>query len=611
MAVESRVVANEVPAESDPAERPDRRDGFSPIQAYGALGDGRTVALVALDGRIDWWAIPSLDAPPAFCALLDPEDGGSFSLAPTAEVRSLERRYVEESNVLQTTFTTEQGVVRVTDALNVGDAGILPWSELARRVEGVSGEVEMAWAADVGTRMASARPWTTQSHGRPIIRVADQSIAVITDGAGELEVDGGRVAGRFTTRPGSSHLVALVATDDEPLFLPRPSQVAERVEATTDQWSKWVRHVQYEGRWEEAVRRSALVLKILTSGRTGAIAAAATTSLPETIGGDRNYDYRYAWSRDMSFTIGAMLRIGLNEEVHGSLSWLLSTVEKTAPDIHVFYTVGGEVAEQEEEVPIRGYRDSRPVRSGNRAASQTQLGTYGDLLDPVWSYVDHGNHLDENTAHMVGACADRVCDAWKSEDSGIWELPERGHYTISKIGCWVALDRACRLAEAGQLATNRRHRWELERHSIAEWVRHHCWSPEKRSYTFAAGSDDLDAAVLLAARTGFDRGERLASTVEAVRAELGRGPLLYRYSQMVGKEGAFLACSFWMVEALAALGQIDEATSLMDELVALSNDVGLYSEEMDPTTGDMLGNFPQALTHLALITAAVMVRDSR
>jgi GH15 family glucan-1,4-alpha-glucosidase len=302
-----------------------------------------------------------------------------------------------------------------------------------------------------------------------------------------------------------------------------------------------------------------------------------------------------------------MVHLGMDEEVQAVVNWLLGTIRRTSPHLHVFYALDGSVPEAQQELKAPGYRGSRPVRSGNGAAKQTQLGCFGDLFDTVLRYVRAGHLLDPGTGRMLADLADRCCDLWPTEDSGIWELEDYQHYTISKMGCWVALDRAVRLAEMGEIATGHADRWTREAQAVKAWVDEHCWSEAKRSYTFYAGTDDLDAATLLAGRTGFDRGERLAGTVRAVRAELGRGPLLYRYTGMEKEEGAFLACTFWLVSALVALGEPAEARALMDEAVTLVNDVGLLAEQMDPETGEMLGNVPQALSHLALVNAAAAI----
>lgn len=587
----------------------ERAAGFAPIEAYAAIGDGRTVALVATDGRIDWWPLPTVDAPPVFSSLVS-EDGGVLRLAPRDARWSCSRRYVHRTNVLETTYTTGSGIATVVDSLNTSSTGQLPWVELARVVEGVQGNVELEWEVVPGSQFRTARPWGETVRGVPVLHVGDQTLGIVVTGAAEAHLEGTRAHGRIATSPGSRHVLAVVATDDEPLFLPTAARIAKRSGETVRWWRSWDERVRYDGPWQEAVRRSALVLKLLTFGATGAILAAPTTSLPEAIGGERNYDYRFAWVRDMAFAIGAMRRLDVEEEVHASLSWLLDTVRRTAPDVHVFYTLDGKVADVEDEVvPVSGYRGSRPVRSGNRAEHQTQLESFGALFDPVWAYVEEGNQLDERTSSRLARCADRVCDIWTHPDAGLWELTEARQYTASKVGCWTALDRAVRLAAAGQLPCHHRRRWEAERDEVAEWVREHCWSPTKRAYTFYAGTDDLDAAVLLSARIGFDRGDRMRSTIDALKKELARGPLMYRYSGMAGEEGAFLACSFWLVEGLALTGQVDEASTLMDELCSLANDVGLYSEEMDPSTKAMLGNFPQALTHLALVNAAAVVHE--
>ncbi len=362
------------------------------------------------------------------------------------------------------------------------------------------------------------------------------------------------------------------------------------------------------------VVRSALTIKALTLGTTGAIVGAATTSLPEKVGGKRNFDYRFAWIRDASFALDSMSRLGLSEEVHGSLSWLLSAVAQDSPDLRVFYALDGSVVGAEMiDVDAPGYQGSRPVHVGNSAASQTQLGCFGDLLDAVWRHVQSGGRLDAATATMVGSLADRVWDLWPTPDAGLWELGATEQYTISKIGCWVALDRALRLAGAGQLTSPSLDRWRAERDEIREWIDTRCWSETRRSYTFYAGTDDLDAAVLLAARTGYcvPDDPRLSTTIDAIRAELAaEGPLLFRYSGQEGKEGAFLACSCWLVEALVHAGRTGEAAELLAGVVERANDVGLYTEEMDPDSGDLLGNIPQTLSHLAVIGAATALAQA-
>jgi GH15 family glucan-1,4-alpha-glucosidase len=584
-----------------------RSGPWAPLGEYGVIGDGRTIALVAGDGRVDWWPLPALDAPPVFAALLDPERGGHLDLRPRGSF-TVSRRYLEDTNVLQTTFQTAAGIARVTDALAVGRTGELPWTELVRRVDGVSGEVEMRWALRPGSRFESAQPWIERRDDALLAHCGDQHIAVLCHGVGEAHTEPYAVTGEFRTGPGSRSTLAFAANDDAPIYLPRLEHLDDHLEATTAWWRGWTQQLTYEGPWLAAVRRSALALKLLQYRPTGALAAAATTSLPERIGGDRNYDYRYMWVRDAAYTIDALLRLNLHEEVQAAITFLLRCARNTDRDLKVFYTLRGDVPGAEATLSAAGYRDSRPVRAGNDAAEQTQLGTFGDLFDAVWRYTQAGHILDSATGRLLADLADRCCDLWRNEDAGLWELHVDRHYTISKMGCWVALDRALKLHDAGQIPATHAQRWRDERDAVHTWVDRNCWSDTKQSYTFYAGSDDLDAATLLAGQIDFDRGDRLAGTVAAVGRELAEGAFVYRYTGMQDAEGAFLACSFWLVSALAALGRRAEATARMTAAVGLCTELGLLTEEVDPSTGEFLGNLPQALSHLALVNAAFACR---
>ncbi|MGH9093459.1 MAG: glycoside hydrolase family 15 protein, partial [Acidimicrobiales bacterium] len=345
--------------------RPAARDegGFVPIADYAVLGDGRTAALVASDGRLDWWPFPTLDSPPLCAAVVDPDRGGHLLLAPT-EPYEVERRYVEGTNVLQATYTTRSGVATVTTALSSGSAGRLPWTELAARVEGERGEVPMRWELVPGDRFRQASPWVRSWHGVPVATVGDQTVAVVVGGAAPGTAEPGRAHGTLTAVPGGRVVLGVVATDAEPLFLPSPSAVDDRIDRTVASWRRWSALLDVPPPWEAAVRRSALALKTLLAEDTGAIAAAATTSLPEAVGGAKNWDYRFAWVRDTSFTLDALINLGLHEEVHGAVSWLLEAVRRNGPDLHVFYTLDGGVETAERRLDIPGYRHSQPVRDG-------------------------------------------------------------------------------------------------------------------------------------------------------------------------------------------------------------------------------------------------------
>jgi GH15 family glucan-1,4-alpha-glucosidase len=580
-------------------------DGYADLRTYAAIGDGRTIALVARDGCIDWLPLPDIDGEPAFGALLDAENGGCVELRPVDDGFTVRREYVPTTNVLATTFTTATGSVRVTDALNTGVTGRLPWSELARRVQGLEGTVRLRAAVRPGTCLNTAAPWVHDTVHGPVLRVGALTMAVRTLGAGDVVTGDRSIETTFTTVTGSRHLLALVATAEQPLFLPPAETIDEGVDRTIERWETWSRTFSWDGPWADAVLRSALVLKLLLHGPTGSMVAAVTTSLPESRDdGRRNWDYRYAWVRDSAYSLTALFRFGLREETHGAISWLLSTVRRHGPEPRVFYTLAGDPADGVHERDVPGWRGRGPVVDGNPAADQLQLGVYGDLFSLVALYVEHGNVLDTDAGRMLAGIADLACDRWQSKDSGMWELPEQRHYTTSKLGCWQALTKAVELAEAGQIPGDPS-RWRAEAERIRDWVDRHGWSEERGAYVWYPGSDQLDASILLHAISGFDRGKRMSATLDALREELGTGPWLHRYSGAAEVEGAFLATSFWLVSALHLCGRTEEACALMDELVGSANDVGLLTEMIDPPTGDLLGNLPQALSHLALVNAAI------
>jgi GH15 family glucan-1,4-alpha-glucosidase len=582
------------------------------IESYAPIGDGRTVALIGLDGSVDWLPLPELTSTPVFARLLDSETGGCLELAPTEEFETT-RRYIPDTNVLETTFTTARGTVKVTDAMVSGVAGRMPWAELARRIDGIDGTVPMAWRIHPGTSLRTASPWIERTQHGDVIRSGKTALVVVgfehgPDAPDPDGTSGPRLTGSFTTSAGSRHLIALAATHDEPLHLPDPRNVDIGIDRTIDNWRHWSEVFSYEGPWQERIQRSALALKLLIFSPTGAIAAAATTSLPENPEGGKNWDYRYAWVRDLAYTAHALVRFGLREETHAALSWMLRTIREHGPELHVMYTLNGDLVPDAQDYPVPGWRGNQPVVTGNPAREQLQLGVYGDLMAICRTYVDAGNVLDIGTARMLAGVADRTCDLWRNPDSGMWELPEERHYTSSKMGCWKALDDAVALAESGAIPGSAE-RWKAERERIRLWIEENCWSEVKSAYVFYAGSEELDASVLLHAPTGFDRGERMSTTIDALSAELGAGPLLYRYSGVSAEEKTFVACAFWRAEALACVGRHDEALDLVDQLVALANDVGIYAEMIDADDGTAWGNTPQALSHLAFIATVLTIRD--
>ncbi len=594
------------------AGAPIRIDGYAPIRDYAAIGDGRTVALVARDGSIDWLPLPDLDSASVFGAILDAERGGRFQLAPEVPFE-VERRYRPGTNVLETTFRTDHGAIRITDALTLPGARLGPLRELQRRVEGLSGRVPMRWRVEPRFGYAGWPVRTGRRSGIPVASAAGTSLAVCPFNAGEPEVGPQEIGGRFEAVEGTSATIALCAAHQEPLVFPLRDELEARLERTAATWREWVQGRSFDGPWREAVMRSLLTLKLLVFAPSGAVAAAATTSLPEGLGGERNWDYRFSWLRDSAFTLHAFLELGCPREAHAYFWWLMHASQLTHPRLQVLYRLDGGTRAPERELALAGYRGSRPARIGNAAADQLQLDTYGELLQTASLYALAGNTVDRDVARRLAKIADLVCGIWPRPDAGIWEVrSEPLQFTQSKMMCWVALDRAIGLAERGVLSNGHVDSWRRERDRIRDFVERECWSEEKRSYVRVAGGEELDASVLLGVllRYGDGNADRLAETVDALRGGLAQGPFVLRYSGddgLSGSEGAFLTCSFWLAEALARVGRIDEAAELMDELVALGNDVGLYAEELDPETGEFLGNIPQGLSHLALISAAVAI----
>jgi GH15 family glucan-1,4-alpha-glucosidase len=579
------------------------------------IGDGRTAALVAADGSIDWLCLPDLDSGSVFGALLDAERGGAFRLAPT-EPYDAERRYLDHSNLLETTYRTSRGIVRVTDAMPLPLSGLAPTRELARSIEGLSGEVAMRWSVEPRFGYGQSRTQIGRRLGVPVASAGPDAMAILSFEAGEPQVSAETIEGQLTARAGAQALLALSMAHGDPLVFSPRSAIERRTAGTLEYWRSWSKQRSYEGPWRDAVVRSALALKLLIHAPSGAIAAAATTSLPEEVGGVRNWDYRYSWIRDSSATLDALLSLGCPSEGEAFFWWLLHAAQLTHPQVNVLYRLDGRAGLPESELDLSGYQGSRPVRIGNAAAPQRQLDVYGHLLQTAWLFVEAGGQLSADTSSRLASMADLVCSIWSEEDSGIWEV--RGltrHFTQSKMMCWVALDRACRLAADGHIPAKNASRWLAEAGAIRQFLSDRCWSSERESYLRFPGASETDAGILLPILIGYganDERERVMATVRSIRAELGSGPHLHRYrgeDGLPGQEGAFLACSFWLVDALGRLGEIEEASELMEDLLAQSNDVGLYAEEIDPASGAFLGNFPQGLVHLALINAAVTLHQ--
>ena len=593
-----------------------RSDGYAPIRDYALIGDGRTTALVATDGSIDWLCLPNVDSPAVFARVLDARRGGSFQLEP-ADPYEVERRYQQDSNVLETTFTTAQGSIRVTDSMTLtDDRRLSPFRELTRKVEGLSGRVPVRWAFEPRFEYGERSPQLSRRAGRWFAECGRNAIALSAWDAGEPEANGTTIGAELELEQGQTALIALAAAHEQPVVLPGRADTEGRLERTERFWPEWAGRVEYDGPWRDAVVRSALMLKLLVFAPSGAIVAAPTASLPEWIGGSRNWDYRFTWLRDASWTLDALIRLGLDDEAHAFFWWFMHASRLTQPRLQILYKVDGSTHTKEHDLDnLEGYLGSSPVRVGNGAVDQVQLDVYGSVLESIWLYVQEVGHLDGETGRDVAKIADYVTEHWSDRDSGIWEVrSEETHFIQSKALCCIALERACALAERGVIP-DRSERWRAASEEIRNFVDADGWDEERQSYVRAPDLHELDASLLTLAILAYDSPgrERLKSTVAAIERELRTGPYVYRYrgkDGVGGDEGAFLTCSFWLADTFARQGRLDEARSLMDELIGLANDVGLYSEEIDPSNADFLGNFPQGLTHLALVNAAISIADA-
>jgi GH15 family glucan-1,4-alpha-glucosidase len=587
---------------------PQRSGGFLPLEQYAAIGEGRSVALVGADGSIDWWCAPDLNSPPLFNRMHD-ADGGRFSLSPI-EPFQIERRYREGSNVLETVFITKTGRARVTESINSGAGGRLPWCELARRIEGISGVVEFEIIIQPICAQGEVR---RIDHPNAAVRYIGGLTTTFchTDEVSIVQDCDQQTIARYRTREGSSTCIAYLVADNAPLAIPELAEIDGRIDFSDEEWRRWSQKLSYDGAFRQDFVRCALSLKFLLYSKTGAIAAAATSGLPERIGGDKNYDYRFAWLRDAAYTIKAFLRAGALSEAIAAFGWLIRTIDEDGPTPSVVYTLSGGEVPDERIIDVPGYRGSTPVRTGNRAKTQIQLSCYGDLLETAALFADMGHVLDPATARLLERLANQVVDRWREKDSGIWELEDQQHYTFSKIGCWLALDRAAHLARGGHIEGDAES-WHTESCHIREWIDANCWSNEKQAYTFYAGTQALDGALLLTTRFGFDREDRLRRTRAAIENELAVGPLVYRYTGANQEEGAFVACSCWLVEAYAFLGEVDHAEAQLKRLLEkLGNNFGILNEQVDPVSGEGLGNLPQGLSHLALLHAIFSLQENR
>ena len=591
------------------AEHPSERQ--SPIDAHGIIGDLRSAALVNDKGSVDFFCWPEFDSPSIFCSLLDTPDAGIFQLAPDLPDARREQIYLPDTNVLQTRWLSERAVVEITDLLPIGDNDdALPL--LMRRVRVVSGEATFTMRCAVRHDYARAttraqmdkQDVTFSASGQPSLRLASDQ---------PLRIDTHAAVASFTLKQDETAAFMLGASDD-PRFAEGAGDLC--LERTLKFWRDWIGQSIYRGRWREMVHRSALALKLLTSRQHGAILAAATFGLPETVGGERNWDYRYTWIRDASFTVYAFMRLGFVNEANDYMRWLRGRVSDCTGKpmkLNILYAVDGRQELPEVELThLSGHGGAQPVRIGNGAYDQIQLDIFGELMDAVYLVNKYGDAISHEGWRHVGEVVNQVCETWQTQDVGIWEMRGEQHdFLHSRLMCWVALDRAIRLASKRSLPAPFA-RWDQTRQAIYADIWDNFWDEERGHFVQYQGGTALDGSMLLMPLVRFvsAKDPRWLSTLQAIEKHLVRDGMVYRYRNddtgidgLAGTEGAFAACSFWYVECLARAGQLDKAHLEFEQLLRYANPLGLYAEEFD-SHGRHLGNTPQALTHLALISAA-------
>ena len=596
-----------------------KEDRYPDIEDYAFIADSNSTALVSKDGSIDWCCIQRIDAGSCFGRILDYEQGGFCSIAPSGEILDTFRRYLEGTLVLETTFQARGGEARVLDFYVLPDKPLdHPHRNLVRIVEGVSGRVEFDMKIAPCFDYGSIRPWLRHEDVNIYSAIAGDDGLLISSDTEISPSDSHTLKATFAVRDGDRVRLSILSVPPEQLDNERPAapeaeELDRRLDKTVEQWREWSSHLRFDGAYKPGVLQSALVIKGLMNDVTGAVAAAPTTSLPENPGGSMNWDYRYSWIRDSFFSIRSLTDIGFEAAADRFKRFVERSAAGSAHKLQLVYGVGGERRLTEETLDyLEGYRGAKPVRIGNAAVGQLQLDMYGELLELTWRWQRRGNSPDDDFWRFILELVDAVTELWDQPDQGIWEL--RGdpqHYVHSKVMCWVAIDRGLRLAEEGMRKAPER-RWKKVRDEIREAVESKGYDKERGVFTQHFDTKDMDAALLLLPRVDFVdyHDERMIRTADAIRKDLDDDGLLKRYRDKEVDEGAFLACSFWLAECFAGQGRIQDAQAVFDRTLATGNDLDLFSEEYDTSKGAQLGNFPQGLTHLAHISAAVALAQT-
>ena len=591
------------------------------IGDYAIIGDCRTAALVSIAGSIDWLCLPDFSSPSVFAQLLDPGHGGRFFVHPRQPF-SASRRYTPDTAVLETTFATETGRAKLIDFFPTLDGldPMGPMREVVRIIEGVEGAVELDIGIDVRPDYNSTKPGVRHRGAIGWCWTWSNQILVLRSNIDFMPAETG-LASSVVIRPGERRYLSLSYTKGDPAVFPMLGRDADdRLARTVGWWQRWARQCTYRGPYRDAVMRSAITLKLLTYCLSGAIVAAPTTSLPESIGGSRNWDYRYCWLRDAGLTNAAMLNLGYFEEARSFLGWMLHATRLTWPELQIVYDIVGRSNLKEIELPqLTGYKGSQPVRIGNGAYDQRQLDVYGEVAMAAYATAEGGCSLDEAEGRMLAGFGGVVCRQWREPDSGIWEIRgPRRQYTFSKVMCWTAMDRLIKLHDRGFISLDTSvERLRRVQREIEDVIETRGFNRKLGSYTSELDGEHVDAALLLMASIGYRDAAhpRMVSTYNLIHERLACNGLLFRYERnydgFSSKEAAFGICSFWAVDNLAKRPEVAAAARDFEHLLGFANDVGLFAEEIDGTTGAAIGNFPQAFTHVGLINAAVSIEKAR
>jgi GH15 family glucan-1,4-alpha-glucosidase len=590
---------------------------YAPIGDYGVIGDLHTIALVSMDASVDFLCLPSFDSPSVFAALLDAERGGRFQIAPILDRATRKQLYLPDTNVLLTRFLHPEGVAEVSDFMPVEDAGQA--HTLVRRAKTVRGELRFGMRCDPRfdyARSAHTAKLLSDTEALFAGPAGAAELALRLRSSVPMHLEDGAAAAEFTLGADTSAWFVLeVVLPGQASPSAQPDYESEAFKKTVNFWRRWVARSTYNGRWRETVNRSALALKLLTSRRHGSIVAAPTFGLPETVGGERNWDYRYTWIRDSSFTLYGLMRLGYTDEAAAFMGWMMARVQELKPDgsLQIMYGLDGRHELYEETLPhLEGYLGSRPVRIGNAAYTHLQLDIYGELLDSVYLYDKYGSPISHDAWMNVVRLVDWVSAHWREKDEGIWEVRGgRQEFLYSRVMCWVAIDRAIRLASKRSFPAPLS-RWYEARDTIYRDIYERFWDTARQAFVQHPGANTLDASALLMPLVRFvsPTDPRWVSTLRAIERELVSDSLVYRYrlddrfsDGLTGQEGTFSMCSFWYVECLSRLGDLPKARFFFEKMLGYANHLGLYGEELGPQA-EHLGNFPQAFTHLALISAA-------